>query len=643
MKVLIVALLTMSTAEAAVAAPSRLFIASDSTAQDYAPDRYPQQGWGKMIRCAFDDQVTIENRAIGGRSTRSFINEGRLDKIAGDIRGGDTLLIQFGHNDQNQAKPERYTSVADYRALLRRYIDVARTAGAQPVLLTPVTQRKFVNGKVPASFPAYSAAVRAVAAETRTPLIDLEQLSARWVEQAGPERSKSFFLHYPYGVLPGFPAPVADDTHFSELGARGLANIVAGALAGLGLPVSSHLLAKRPALTVAAPLGHSQCENGSAAPMLFRFSGPKLAGATDVEAGSTYNGRFGYETRVSNQFSVALPEGNYRVTMKLGQKPRGSELTVLAESRRLVLDRLKIAGDFIARSFVVHIKQPQLAPPPENAPGISAVQLKPREIGSLDWDNKLTLTFAGPRSAVASVRIEPAAVPAIFLLGDSTVTNQPEGALASWGQMLPAFVGPDAVVANHAESGETMKSFLSEGRLNKVLSKLRPGDYALIQFGHNDQKIAWPQTYAAAASTYRSYLTTYIAEVRLRGATPIVVTSPERAQFADDGKVRPTLKEYAEAVRLVAAEQKVPLIDLNRESVRLYEELGPERVLVLFGNPKDRTHHGPAGAYLLARAVAEGLRAMDLPVKDLLIARVPPPAASDISSWDVFLKGGPTK
>lgn len=623
-------------AQSASAAPSRLFIASDSTAQTYNAERYPQQGWGAMLPCAFDGEVTVENRAIGGRSTRSFINEGRLDKIAQEIRAGDTLLIQFGHNDQNR-KPERYTSVADYKIYLRRYIDVARQKRAQPVLLTPVTQRKFEGGKVVASWPDYSAAVREVAVQTRTPLIDLEQLTGRWVERAGPERSKAFFLHHPYGVLPGFPAPVSDDTHFSELGARGVADIVAGALARLKLPVSSHVLKQRPALTMTEPLGHSRCRDETMTPMLFRFAGPKLAGSTDIAPEQAYDGKFGFDA--ANRFSVKMPEGNYRVTVTFGDRRLPSETTVLAESRRLMIDRLKTPRGFVARSFVVHVKQPQLAAPPENAPGKTGVRLKPREMDSADWDDKLSLTFGGARPSVASVKIESANVPAVFLMGDSTVTNQREGVLASWGQMLPIFVGPDAVVGNHAESGETMKSFLAEGRLDKVLSRIRPGDYALIQFGHNDQKANWPQTFAAAASTYRSYLAAYVAEVRLRGATPILVSSPERAQFTD-GKVRPSLKEYADAVRAVASELKVPFIDLNGESVRLYEQLGPERVLLLFGSPQDRTHHGPAGAYLLAREVAEGIRASGLPLAEKLAPPTPALAPSDIATWDALMKNG---
>ncbi|MEO5774315.1 MAG: rhamnogalacturonan acetylesterase [Sphingomicrobium sp.] len=613
MKRLALALALFSSA--APAAPSRIFIASDSTAQTYAADRYPQQGWGAFLQCALDKEVTVENRAIAARSTRSFINEGRLDKIAQDIRVGDSLLIQFGHNDQNKAKPERYASVPDYKMFLRRYIDVARKAGAQAVLLTPVTQRKFVDGHVVASFPDYSGAVREVARETRTPLIDLEQLSGRWVERAGPEASKAYFLYYPYGAVPGFPAAVADETHFSELGARGVADIVAGGLAGLKLPVSRHVLRERPALTRATPLGSSACE-ADVRRVTFRFAGPKVAGATDIAAGQAYDGRFGFEPGAPTRFSVAVPEGNYRVTARLGGAP--SETTFLAESRRLMLDRVKSGKAVVTRSFVVNVRQPGLVPPPENAPGLPAVILPKGEDKSYTWDNKLTLTIGGARPRLLSLRVEPVSVPTVFLMGDSTVTDQGRPPFASWGQMLPVFFGPDVAVANDAKSGETMKSFLAEGRLNKVLSRMKPGDYALIQFGHNDQKTAWPQTYVSAASTYRAYLAAYIAEVRLRGATPILVTSPERGSFKD-GKVQPSLADYAKAVREVAAEQNVPLIDLNAESILLYEALGAEKTKLLFGAPaQEMTHHSPPGAYRLARSVAEGLARTELPIARLL-------------------------
>jgi len=257
----ILAALLIGAAPAPRTAPGRIFIASDSTAQDYKPDRYPQSGWGTMLRCALDPSVTVENRAIGGRSTRSFMEQGRLDAIARDIRPGDTLLIQFGHNDADLKKmAERFTPIPDYVANLSRFVAVAREHGAQAVILTPVTRRAFRDGAVPRSFPLYEDAARQVASAERVPLIDLAARSRAWVARAGEERSRAYYLHLtPADRAPGFPNGADDDVHFSELGARGVAELVAADLRRLGLPVSRHVLPRRPALARTAPAGGPSC------------------------------------------------------------------------------------------------------------------------------------------------------------------------------------------------------------------------------------------------------------------------------------------------------------------------------------------------------------------------------------------------
>src|SRR5262245_9406354 len=157
--------------------------------------------------------------------------------------------------------------------------------------------------------------------------------------------------------------------------------------------------------------------------------------------------------------------------------------------------------------------------------------------------------------------------------------------------MLQRFFAPDIVVANHAESGETLKSFVTELRLDKLLAGLRAGDWVMIQFGHNDQKTQWPQTYADAATTYRAWLRTYLAEIRHRGGTPLLVTSPERRNFDDAGRIVPSLGDYPDAMRAVAREERVALLDLNALSVRLYQALGPERAARAFADEgRDKTH-----------------------------------------------------
>ncbi|MHA6718626.1 rhamnogalacturonan acetylesterase [Sphingomonas sp. RS6] len=338
---------------------------------------------------------------------------------------------------------------------------------------------------------------------------------------------------------------------------------------------------------------------------------PPQPGSVTVAEGTPYRpGAYGYEPGGQGRerlFSVAVPEGNYRVTVRLGDTHAAATTTVKAESRRLMLRAVTTApGQFITASFVVNVRTAALAAPPVNAPGGTAVRLNPREAGSYSWDDKLTLEFLGdPR--VQRITIEPVTVPTAFLAGDSTVTDQPAEPAASWGQMLPALFRPDIAVANHAESGETLKSFVTELRFDKLLSQVRPGDWVLIQFGHNDQKAQWPQTYADPAISYPAWLRTYIAEVRRRGGKPVLVTSPERRNF-QGGRIRHTLADYAEAMGKVAREERVPLVDLQAATIALYEAYGPAEAARLFNDDgRDRTHHDNQGAWLLARAVAAGL------------------------------------
>jgi lysophospholipase L1-like esterase len=365
-------------------------------------------------------------------------------------------------------------------------------------------------------------------------------------------------------------------------------------------------------------------------PRRYQFSGIAEAGFTAVSRDDTYEAQrgYGYEPgfaptaeRPGSLFSVAVAEGNHRVTVILGGA-QPAVTTVKAESRRLMLEQVPTAaGERITRSFIVNVRTPALRPPDPNAPGGNRVVLNERESGSYTWDDRLTLEFAGERAAVERVIIEPVDVPVIYLVGDSTVTDQRFEPAASWGQMIPRFFRPELAVANHAESGETLKSFLTGLRLAKVLETLKRDDWLFIQFGHNDQKAQWPQTFADAATTYRSYLRTYIAEARLRGAHPVLVTSVQRRNFDPEGRIRNTHGAYPDAVRAVAREEGVPVIDLERASIALYEALGPSQAPLAFSNDgRDATHHNSYGAYELAKGFAQALRDAGLPLAAALSA-----------------------
>lgn len=319
-------------------------------------------------------------------------------------------------------------------------------------------------------------------------------------------------------------------------------------------------------------------------------------------------------------FSAAVPEGSYRVSVTLGDTESEASITIKAESRRLMVERLTSPrGEFPVATFVVNVRNSSVPAPEKNAPGGSAVVLNERELGARHWDDKLTLEFNGVAPKVCAVEIERIECPIVFLVGDSTVTDQRSEPGASWGQMLPRFFKPGVAVANHAESGETLKSFQTGLRLAKVLSQMRAGDYLFIQFGHNDSKKQWPQTYVEAGTTYKAYLRAFIAEARLRGATPVLVTSMQRRNFDAQGKITNSHGGYPAAVREVAAEEKVALIDLERASVALYEALGTAGAPRLFSNDgRDITHHNNYGAYEFAKCVAQGIRDAKLPLAEYL-------------------------
>src|SRR5258708_4551372 len=182
-------------------------------------------------------------------------------------------------------------------------------------------------------------------------------------------------------------------------------------------------------------------------------------------------------------FSADVAEGNYNVTVTLGGDSRESITTVKAEARRLVLEKVRTAaGESTTRTFTVNVRYREVKSGQQ-------VRLKPRELDNLDWDHRLTLEFNGVRPRVGAIeiaRVEDAIT--VYLAGDSTVVDQDKEPWAAWGQMLPRFFKPGVAIANHAESGETLRSFVGEKRLEKVLSQIGAGDYLFIQFAHNDQK-----------------------------------------------------------------------------------------------------------------------------------------------------------
>jgi lysophospholipase L1-like esterase len=219
-----------------------VYLIGDSTMAEKERSAYPETGWGMPFKVFFDPSLVVENRAKNGRSTRTFISENLWQAVADNLREGDYVFIQFGHNDESKEKTDRYTSPAEYKTNLRKFVNESREKKAIPVLITPVARRKFKEGLVQETHPEYSTLVREVAAELKVPLIDLDKKSREFLQQWGEEQSKLLFLQLEPGEHPNYPEGKTDNTHFSELGARKMAQLVLAEIRTLHLDLVDHIV-----------------------------------------------------------------------------------------------------------------------------------------------------------------------------------------------------------------------------------------------------------------------------------------------------------------------------------------------------------------------------------------------------------------
>jgi len=220
-----------------------IWMIGDSTMAIKDPKAFPETGWGMPFVQFWDSIVKVDNRAKNGRSSKSFTAEGLWKPVIGNMSEGDYLIIQFGHNDESKDKGERYSAPEEFKANLTSYITQAKSKKAIPILITPVGRRKFDEaGKVKDTHLGYSDLVKQVALEQNTPLIDLDKKSQELYQQMGPETSKLLFNYLEPGEHPNFPNGVKDDTHFCELGARKIAEIVLAEIKALHIELADRIV-----------------------------------------------------------------------------------------------------------------------------------------------------------------------------------------------------------------------------------------------------------------------------------------------------------------------------------------------------------------------------------------------------------------
>ena len=367
-------------------------------------------------------------------------------------------------------------------------------------------------------------------------------------------------------------------------------------------------------------------------------------------------------------FSVKVPDGNYRVSVRLGNKKREGETTVRAESRRMIIEKcVTKKGEFRDFSFVINkrcVDIPSFKGIDGKDTQPDKVRIKPGEVGSLTWDEKLTLEFNGASPCVQSITIEPdTTATTVFLCGNSTVVDQGKEPWASWGQMFtrwfveqgePVRGGKSPFkgdleglsIANYAESGLTATSFMAQNRLQKILSVIKEGDYVICEFGHNDEKEKGPGT--GAWYHYTVALKKFVDMVRAKKGNIIFCTPTQRRFFDAEGKIKNTHGDFPAAMKTVAEREKVPLIDINAETKTLFEAMGTEgskHLLVHYPMGtfpwqekkfSDNTHFNPFGAYEVSKLVVMGLKRLNSPLVKYLSSDWTDFSPSKPDDWQTF-------
>jgi len=339
-------------------------------------------------------------------------------------------------------------------------------------------------------------------------------------------------------------------------------------------------------------------------------------------------------------FSVKLPEGNYQIEVVMGSTEKPSNITIKAESRRLMLDQFSIKkGKPVTKIFNVNVRTPKID---DN----QNVSLKDREKDIFNWDDKLTLEFLGDVN-IQSIKITPKDnLTVVYLAGDSTVTDQDVEPWASWGQFITNYFDDSIVVANYAVSGSALSSFKGGNRLKKILSLIKKGDYLFVEFGHNDEKIKGEGN--GAWGSYSTLLAEFVQSARDKGAIPVLVTPTQRRAFNENGTLKETHGDFPAAMRTVAQKNNVALIDVTKMTTELYEAWGDEPSRKAFvqypantfpGQLKaleDNTHFNSFGANEIALCVVKGIRELDIPLKKQIQKEVPnydPKKPNYISNW----------
>jgi|GEM_PF-410505 len=638
-----------------------VYIAGDSTVQTYSASQAPQQGWGQRIQEFFTTDVTFVNKSIGGRSSKSFIDEGRLKDILSVIKPGDYLLCQWGINDRYKSDTNRYTDPATtFRTYLKMYIDGAKGKGATPIIITPTTRFSYSNGVFQNDFKDYCIAAKEVAAETNTKFIDLQAKALSYLNSIGYNNAKSLYM-------------TNDVLHFNDKGAYQMARLVSEGITESNLPISKYvkgstnpsarptntptqtkpvsvfpedinrdgavnmsdvmLIAIRFNTTFSQSNYDRNCDlnNDGAINMSdvisialkFNTTTANIPTPTNTQTNSTHiptntpmitAGGPEVDPSLKNKctgtnpikFHMDLQPGNYDVTVVLGENGVSSSANVVGEARRTMLGTVTTSGELTRQTFTINVRNPEGQPTGQGGTGTSG----------------LDLTFSGTNPKLNGIGVVAAKNPImIYLAGDSTVCDQPTAPFTSWGQIIPQYFKLGVCIANYADSGENSSSFLSNKVLfPAIMNSVKANDYVFIQLGHNDK--------TTSASAFKSNINSMVNQCKQKGAIPVLISPSVRRIFNSDNKTLSNTALHINGaganmpaiMKEIATQNNIKYIDLTSKSKVLVESLGAEasKKIFLTNESGDNTHFSAYGANEMAKLMLQGMKEVDLPVISML-------------------------
>ncbi len=377
------------------------------------------------------------------------------------------------------------------------------------------------------------------------------------------------------------------------------------------------------------PIGGIQAVSTTSSYKFFFGTGDAPAGYTKITGDMAYNDTRGYgfdggtkaevlSKKIDGQpdvnlatadkaffFSTALPEGNYKVTVTMGHPDVATDVSVKAESRRLMLENVQTKpGEYVTKTFIVNIRTPKY---PGGVVNLKATRETQQE--AWDWDNGLTLEFNGDHPSIANLQIEKVDVPTVFVIGDSTSCDQSSEPFNSWGQSITRFFKPEVAVANHGESGETIGDCLSRHRFDKIWSVMKPGDYLLVTSGHNEPN--GKNGNMTFDQRFYDDFKRVVDQTRTLGGIPVLVTPISRAPGSQ------SLGPYPDELRQLAKDDNVALIDLNSATATFYKAVPDYHVV--FASRTEATHTGDYGSYEVSKMIMAGIKQNNLPLAKSIV------------------------